>query len=256
MEREIRNLANRALAMDPENASARVALRSIDARTWRWSAFVDAVRPADEPALTTLELWVYSWMGRRDEAVRIGRRVVALNPIDPGAHLSLGVAYAYAGDRDASLESLARATDLQPDFGLAHVWLAFNYVALGRDDEALAVLRLVEQLLGDNRQFVYLPELAYAYSRLGQSDDVQRLMDEMRALSEADLGAGAWAVAFLAGGDEESALEQLEIVAERARDHEPDAGFINAMNLKMNYLDDPRLEQPEFVDVLSRITGD
>lgn len=104
---------------------------------------------------------------------------------------------------------------------------------------------------------MYLPELAYSYSRIGQSDEAERLLDEIRAReSEIEVGAGTWAVAYLAIGDEQRALEQLEIVAEKARNHEPDQGYLNVMNLKMNYLSDPRLEKPEFVDVLGRIAGD
>ena len=70
-----------------------------------------------------------------------------------------------------------------------------------------------------------------------------------------DLGAGSWVAAYLALGDEKKALEQLEIVAEKARKHETDAGFLNVMSLRMNHLADPTLEQPEFVDVFSRIVG-
>jgi hypothetical protein len=63
-------------------------------------------------------------------------------------------------------------------------------------------------------------------------------------------------MAYLAIGDEEEALRRLEAAAEKARNHEPDQGYVQLMNLKMNFLADPRLEEPPFADVLSRIRGD
>jgi tetratricopeptide (TPR) repeat protein len=202
-------------------------------------------------------LWMLSWMGRRAEAVRIGEKVAELNPNDAPAHLSLGVVYGYAGDPSASIRSLDRALELAPANPLPRVWRAYDAIALGNAADAFAELQLVEQLLGDNRTTVFLPELAYAYARIGRSDDAQRLFDEIRALgNESDIGAGGWVLAYLAIGDEEQALRWLETVAEKARNHEPDQGYINAMNLKMNFLADPRLDEPRFADVLARIRGD
>ena len=104
---------------------------------------------------------------------------------------------------------------------------------------------------------MFLPELAHGYSRAGSPEDARRVFEEIQArASEIEVGAGAWAVAYLAIGDEARSLEQLEIVAEKARNHEPDQGYINVMNLRMNYLADPTLEKPEFADVLERIRGD
>jgi hypothetical protein len=112
-------------------------------------------------------------------------------------------------------------------------------------------------MLGGDRPIVFLPELAYAYSRLGRDDDVARLFAEieMRAV-EVDVGAGTWAMAYLAAGDEDEALRWLEASAEKVRNHEPDQGYLHLMNLKMNFLADPRLEEPRFAEALGRIRGD
>jgi tetratricopeptide (TPR) repeat protein len=243
--------------MDPANFEARSALRAINIPTWRWSEFEAAVEPQDESRLLAQQQWIYAWMGRREDAVRIGEKAVALDPNELGSHLSLGVSQAYTGDIANAIVTLRRAAELAPALPLIPVWIAYNHISLGNDDEALGELRMSEQLLGNNRQIVYLPELAYSYSRIGRSDDVARVVAEMREIEDSNaLGAGAWAMAYLAIGDEVSALEQLEIVAEKARNHEPDQGYLNAMNLRMNFLNDARLEQPEFVDVLSRLQGD
>ena len=51
------------------------------------------------------------------------------------------------------------------------------------------------------------------------------------------------------------ALESLEKVAAKARNHEVDQGFFNAMNLKMNTSADPLLEQTQFKEARRRIKG-
>jgi len=87
---------------------------------------------------------------------------------------------------------------VQASAGLRALWAD----ALGNDAEALAELQLLERMLGGSRPIVFLPELAYAYSRLGRRDD------------------------------------------------------LHLMNLRMNFLADPRIEEPRFAETLSRIRGD
>jgi hypothetical protein len=74
--------------------------------------------------------------------------------------------------------------------------------------------------------------------------------------ADTDVGVGTWALAYLAAGDEEEALHQLESAAEKARNHETDQGYLHLMNLKMTFLADPRIEEPRFAAVLSRVRGD
>jgi tetratricopeptide (TPR) repeat protein len=99
--------------------------------------------------------------------------------------------------------------------------------------------------------------MAYAYSRLGRRDEAQRLFARIEAAgSQTDFGTGGWALAYLAIGDEQRALEQLEAATVKVRNHERDAGYLSLMNLKMNFLDDPLVTTPPFAEVLARIRGD
>jgi tetratricopeptide (TPR) repeat protein len=196
-------------------------------------------------------------MGNHADAVRIAQKVTELNPNNGAAHVNLGVVYTYAGDRAAAIRSVERGLEIGADNLIGLNWLAYNAAALGNEDEALAHLQRLERLLGVNRPLVYLPELAYAYSRIGRSDDVARLFAEIEARATgADVGVGTWAMAYLAVGDEEESLRYLEAAAEKARKHEPDQGLLALMGLKMNFLADPRLEEPRFAEALSHIRGD
>jgi TolB-like protein/cytochrome c-type biogenesis protein CcmH/NrfG len=258
LENKVREWADRAFTIDPKDEDARTAIRTMSVLTWHWSDFEKNIEPGDENRLSSINLWFYSWNGQKDRAVEIGEKVVALDPNDASAHMSLAIVYAYAGKREASCRSFHRMIELSPEVVLGHHWLAFNEIALGNEEAALREMQLVEQLLGDDpRKIVFLPDLAYAYSRVGHHDDARRLVAEMEVLAgDKDLGAGTWVAAHLAMGDEKKALEKLEVLADKARNHETDAGFLNVMSLRMNHLADPTLEKPRFVDVFNRIVGD
>jgi hypothetical protein len=121
----------------------------------------------------------------------------------------------------------------------------------------VAGLRTAERLFGDNPIIGFFPEIAYTYSRIGYHDDARRVLEEIRAHpNAANLGAGGWAIAYLAVGDKAEALRWFDVLAEKARNHENDPGLISAMNVKMNIQRDPVLAEPEFVAVLNRVRGD
>ena len=99
---------------------------------------------------------------------------------------------------------------------------------------------------------------AYAYGRLGLAEDARRIYAEIeqRETAGTRFGAGGWAMASLAVGNPDRALEWLETAADKAASHELDEGFFNLMALRANVTNDDVLRQREFVDVLGRITGE
>lgn len=253
----VREYADRALELDASDPEALAARRLIDIFTWHWSSFEEPLGPAAELEARLHQIWILCWLGECSEAVRIGEKVAELNPNDVDAHFGLGVVYAYSGHRTASIRSLSRALELAAGNPLGRIWLAYNEIAIGDDENALSNLALVEQLLGDNPPLVMLPELAYSYSRLHRDADARRLFEAIEATADDPrIGTGTRAMAYLAIGDETQALKWLEAAAAKARKHEVDPGFHHLMNLKMNFLADPRLEAPPFDQALSRIRGD
>jgi hypothetical protein len=143
--------------------------------------------------------------------------------------------------------------------GLVHRdWLARMEIARGNRAAALEQLRLSETIAAAERQPLFLPMWAYGYGRLGQTADAQRIYAEMeqREAAGTRFGAGGWAAASLAIGDEQRALEWLEAAAAKAAEHELDEGFFNLMALRANVTDDDVLRRREFAAVLDRIKGD
>jgi serine/threonine-protein kinase len=250
--------AERALALDPNEELAKSALVIIDVVTWRWA---EARRNYENYYRTDLVVavlfWFVSWTGREAEAIALAQRTVLLNPLEAGPYWNLGMVSAYAGEYDAAAAALRRAIDIASAPPLFHSWLAFAEIGRGNPEEAARELELAERLLGDNRAIIYLLDMLYGYGRIGRSADAERIFAEIQAIAASqDIGAGGWAMAYLGIGDEEKALEHLRIGAQRARDKVLDPGFFQLMNIRMNVIDDPVLEQPEFVEVRAQLTGD
>ncbi len=66
-------------------------------------------------------------------------------------------------------------------------------------------------------------------------------------------GQVTWALANLAVGKNEEALDWLSTVVEKVENNEPDPGFINLMVMKANYFSNPVLDEPRFVELRSQL---
>src|SRR4029079_15086157 len=91
----------------------------------------------------------------------------------------LGILLAYAGDRNTSSRALQRSLELL-ELPLTRAWLAYDAVAVGARDAARNELQQVEQMLGSEPPVIYLPELAYAYARIGRNDDAHLLVAQLQ----------------------------------------------------------------------------
>ena len=255
----VRESAGRALALDPNDRQAAGALAVIDLFNWRWAGAREAYERnyAATGRAGSYFNWFNSWTGRKLRAVEITRHEVALNPLDWVANWNLGIVLLYAGDADAAATAFRRGIELAPALSLQHSWLAWAEIARGNPEEAGRELELVERLLGENRTIISLVDTVYSYGRIGRKADAQRVFAEIQTLAaKQDIGAGGWAAVYLGIGDRQKALEQLELGAQRAHDKVLDQGFFTLMNIRMDVTRDPVLEQPEFVAVRNRLTGD
>jgi TolB-like protein/DNA-binding winged helix-turn-helix (wHTH) protein/Flp pilus assembly protein TadD len=262
-EATIRRHATRAIEIDPNVPYAHVALGNLYQYQWHWTDAIAEYRkavnamPSDLSARQSLA-WLLGWLGRHPEAIEQARAGIDLNPMSANALFYIAPSYAYAGDYGSAIEVMRRAQPLFPGNPVIQAWLGFMETARRNTEVAVRELRRAEELMGGSPSTVFLPEFAYAYSLLGLDDDVNRLYAQVLARAETDdsLGAGTWAQTFLAVGDHERALEWLDVVADRAEDHVIDEAALNVLHLKMNYMNDPVLHEPRFVEVFSRIQGD
>jgi TolB-like protein len=252
-----------AIDIDPDTPDAYTARAVVANANWRWTeAEQSYARAVDVGTYSQVAFNAYgvllSILDRHEEAIALAELARTFDPVDPNAGwyaFQLG----YAGRYDQAAEVFERAIEGAPQNLLLYHWLAYMEIARGHPDTAIGWLVSAERLAGENRVLALLSEWAYAYARAGRGDDARRIVEELERAAKdgAEPGAGGWAMAYLAIGDEAHALEQLEIAAAKAARHEQDEGIYNLYNLKMNVTNDTRvLTKPEFVSVLARIQGD
>lgn len=259
----VREHAERAVALDADAPIAYTALGLEAALHFRWTEAEAELEKAIDLAPTASDC---SWQilvillgatGRHDEAVALASRARELDPRNPDAGyyaFSLG----YAGRYPEAAAQLEQMIDAAPTNAIYRHWLAYMQVAMGNSDAAIRQLEVAEMLVVGDQTINFLGPWAYAYSRAGRGGEAARFLRKMEEADSAGKpsGAGAWAMAYLATGDQARALEWLEIAAQRAANHEVDEENNVLVALTTNVTNDPVLRQPEFVAALARVRGD
>jgi TolB-like protein/DNA-binding winged helix-turn-helix (wHTH) protein len=253
--------ARHAIALNADAPDAYTALGVLDFVTWRWTDAEVALKQAVELGPTTPVIsWHYyghllSQSGRHDEAIALAERARELEPGD--AKELYAFELGYAGQHGAAAAVFEEVIDAAPDDYLLWHWLAFMEIGRGNANAAPGLIETAEKLAAPMRPIGFLGPWAYAYWRAGRRDDAARIFEEIRQAENAGTppGAGGWTMAYLAKGDQASALESLELAAQKAANHEPDEGLIILLALKSNVTNDPVLRQREFVNALALVRG-
>jgi TolB-like protein/Flp pilus assembly protein TadD len=251
--------ANTAIRLDPSYGYPHAALGKIHQQNWRDAAAREAFDRAAQLGPNDPETLIeYAWFsvssGRYEDALDAARRVVALDPNNADLRFRAGVTSAMAGDYDRAIALYGESIQIDPAFEFASLYRGMTLATRGRPAEALPYLQTAEQLIGSLESGWVASQLAYAYALAQRPDDARRVFDRvMRLSADRRVGPLSWAWAYLAVGDQERALEWLNTAA---RDRAPDEGSFFRNNFKRNSAGDPVLEQPEFVEVRSRLGFD
>jgi len=223
--------------------------------TWHWREALSVLDQAPDP-IDYSSVLLYSYGGRHDKAIARAQRAVELSPGDVMSMFPLSLAYAYAGRMGESLRAFNEVIEIAPTLAVLRSWRAFVDIALGDTAAAALDLEHTEQLLDDNRQIVFLPELAYSYSRIGRTQDVERILAEIEKISaDAVIGAGGEAMLCLARGDRAGLIESLETAIGKMSRYEIDEGLFSLMNIRFNVTADPLLEEPDIAALRGRLRG-
>ena len=251
--------AAKALELDPKSTRAYLAVGAIHRTFWRWndamSAFERAydLSPNDVAALSSLA-GLLSWSGQHERAISLAERAVELDPASPTSRWNLGVTLAQAGRAAAAVDVLRKAAAMDPTAGQIRHWLGLMEAASGNPAQALLELQAVERLGAPLTNPTLTAGLLYSYSRIDRSDDVARLAADVENLAASGpVGAGTWALMYLALGDSDEAHRWLDAAVQKVERHEPDAGFLNLMTIKTNPHANPVLDEPRFRKLRDRI---
>ena len=201
-----KELIQRALELDPDNAEAHVILGGIR-HMWDWDwkgadqAFVHAIRnsPGAAPAHFQYGAFLQS-IGSIDSAVAELRRAARLDPLSPMILGQLAWAHIWAGRPDSALYWTRMALDLEPNLGPV-LWVrGMAFTAAGQHDSAIATHARVQ---GDR---VWRLGLALAYMAAGRRRDFERTVATLP--DRAKRWAAARASRFT--GDRDAAIRAFE----------------------------------------------
>ena len=183
--REARRLFEQAIALDPNYASAYVALgvSRVTAATSGWTEqTVEALAEAERLAHKALDLDasnaeahalladVYLNRTQYDLARAEDDQAIALNPNDAVSHAARGGVLVFAGDPEEAVRSFETAARLDPSMNLVRLYPSgWAYYLVGRYDDAV---RVAEAALrqGPNDYFTHAC-LAASYAQLSRMED-------------------------------------------------------------------------------------
>ena len=211
------------------------------------------IHPGDSRAYNRLGSFLFQ-SGRFEEAVEQYQYVVGVEPNDMNGYGNLGAAYTllgnfpaaaaahqkahdiaptknsysnlgllhyYMGNLDAAIESHSNAVDLKPNDYLARSNLGDALWIAGRKDEARREFKkaeaLVESALQVNPNDPFsMMDLAWIRAMLDKHDSARELMNKARRMAPDDPYTYYYdGMIFLRAGDKESALDALEIAADK-----------------------------------------
>jgi adenylate cyclase len=189
---QARQLAERAIALDPQYATGYVTMGWVYFHQWIWQW---------SPGPSALE-----------RASEMAQRALALDNSHPYAHMTLGGVYLFQRKHEQALAEMERAIALEPNFADAHMWLALTLNYMGRPEEAIG---WAEKAIRLNPYYPgwYLNFLGMAYFLTGRYEEA--LTVEKKALTltpNLDTHAGLAGVYITLGREEEARAEAAEIL--------------------------------------------
>ncbi|MGD8340076.1 MAG: hypothetical protein PVH89_04805 [Gammaproteobacteria bacterium] len=256
LDESVRRNAQKALHLSPGLGIPHFALALNHQFNWQWrQARQDFERAAD---LRPNDAHLLTWYGAQelfldnlDDAVRLARRAVALDPANAWAGLILGVILHMAGDYQASIASFADFSAMHPESSLPYLHRVLPEIALGNEDEALGQLQLADQLMPDEAAPAILLHTAYLYRRLGLLDEAQDAINRRKVLiGDRFVDPAAWVMGHLAQGDRAAALEALTDAVEQSESRQE--VFVREF-VRRNAWFDAVLDEPEFAAMRARL---
>jgi TolB-like protein/predicted Zn-dependent protease len=207
--RLVREAVNKALAIDPDLASAhsrlgQIALGNDDdlAESARHFEHALALEPANTDIMTEAIRLLRS-LGRLDEAAALGEYIVAHDPVNALAYRLLGAAYARVGRYGEGIAAERTALRLSPGMTQAHYTIGDALLSKGDFKAALAEFQL------EPAESWRLEGMAMAYHALGQkAESDAALADDINKYAK----DSSWNIAYVLAyrGEADRAFEWLD----------------------------------------------
>ena len=240
--------AERAIALAPNLAEGHVALSTV-----LLTGFFEFTRAAAEcdravplaPGNATVLYWCSATgIGPSDKVISIARRGIALDPVNPLMHMSLGDALQAARRHNDAIVAYREAVTVaqRPDAG-AYARQGISYYLLGNPQKA-------DELCNTRPEdWESMVCLAITLNKLGKRQDAEAQVNKVTAYADRFGGSDSMAYQYAEiqaqWGDPHKALDWLEL-ALRLRD----SGLVG---LKTDQLLDPLRNEPRFQAVMREL---
>ena len=254
-----REHANKALALNPKLGLAHAAHSKVFLYNWSVGEAERSSEKALEfgPSDSEVLRWCANmkWFGgRQQEAIKLAEQAVELDPRNSFYHDLLGRTHHSAGNHADAIAQFRRCVDIDPGTAINYISLARPELAAGNKAKALEALGVAEKLLSDGASPALYADLANGFARLGEEDAAARAVERVFELSNSVyVDPAVRAFAFVAAGQHEQAIEQLQrLVENKALLASP----FTLMFIRENGWADPALEEPKFVSLRESLAFD
>jgi tetratricopeptide (TPR) repeat protein len=248
--------ARLALSRDPSLGIAHTTLARLHMYRWELdeaSAAIErglAANPNDSMVLHYAAL-LHCLRDEHERAVRVARRALSVDPLNPAPHIPLILGLTALGDIDDALQAARRMIEVAPTAAIGYVALARlrSREELVAADETRRALSMTTQFVASLRNFRV--DAALSHARAGQSAVAAELIDGFRRETRGrHVDPALDAMALIALGDAEAALERMtDAAAHRKEGMDP----VAVMLVQRNAWSDPALETPAWRDVRRRL---
>ena len=211
-----KTFARQALALDPKSAQAHYILGAVMGTfKWDWGEaereFEQAFRlnPNVAPGRFWYGLFCLAPTGRLDQALTELQHGVALEPLSPLMHTTLGIGWMLRRDYPKAIEAFHAALELDPNFPMALGYLGETYCHEHDYEQAARELRRARSLTPPGCPFG-AGLLGYCYGQSGKTGDAERLLGELQERSETTyIPAVSFAMTYIGMSDADQAVEWL-----------------------------------------------
>jgi tetratricopeptide (TPR) repeat protein len=210
---KVKEFAQKALALDPELAEARMsfALALVAAYDWRGGLkeFDRALELNPNLAFAyELQAWTLTGLGRFDDAIAKDKRAIELDPLNPFFQMSLSFFLYWDRHYDDAIAQARKTLEMDPNSAIAQVLLGLSFLKKGDTASTIAELQKAK---APNPGAWYQGYLGYAYAISGERAKAEQALRELEDLAKRQyVSPTAFATIYLGLGEKESCLDWLE----------------------------------------------
>ncbi len=240
---QLRELADKMIAMDPELAESYVALGRTTLVEMQWAESEGAYRralqlnPGNISAMVSLSV-LMNLLNRNNGGLELALKALARDPLDLQALLGAVTAYAWSGQCTDAMEIATRALSLAPEMGRSHGIVGDCWL-LSHDEYSKAIELYKKEPLA----FMKQTGLAVAHNKLGQQNKAQQSLDTLID-ENGESASYQYGQIYAQWGEPEKALDALE--------HAWGIGDTGLVLMNSDKYLDPIRDQPRFIAMLER----